>query len=694
MTDKKRKWVITSAWPYVNAIPHLGNLIGSVLSGDVFARYCRLKGDQVLYVSGSDVHGTPVAVSAIEEKVTPEELAYKNHQTIKKLFEKWEISYDNYTQTHNPVHIKFTQDFYRQVEKNGFVSTKTQEVFYCEHDNLYLPDRFVVGICPYCGSEYARGDQCDTCGKLLEPEDLINPKCKHCHKTPVKRETTHWYLDFNKCEDGIRKFVENNKYIPANARTMSLNFLKEGLPSRAITRDLEWGIPAPFKGAENKSIYVWFEAVLGYISAVKEWAEKIKENPSLFDEFWHDPNMQSVYFIGKDNIIFHLIIFPGLLVAYNKELPQEKQFTMPYNVSSTEFLNYENDKFSKSRKVGIWIDEALELAPVEYWRYSLLRNRPEKQDTNFLWNQFENDIMELNDIIGNFIHRTLSFISKRFEGKVPEKPTDEELDEEDKKLIVIIHSAPEHVGNLLEHFHLKEALNEIIKIARNGNVYINNKAPWKLMKTDKKRAGYTFYLAAQMVRTLAVLLTPYIPGVSKKIFLALGNNESPDKIRWESAAELRVQPHTKIPLAKPLFQKLDVKELQKKLDLLHGIVPNEDTELKKQSSSTLISYDDFIKLDLRTGTIVNAEKVPETSHLLKLQVDTGEKSLRTIVAGVGKTYSAEELVGTQIIVLVNLEPKTIKGITSHGMLLAVDLKKKGTTLLRPEKSIPNGSKIR
>ncbi|MCF2140634.1 MAG: methionine--tRNA ligase [Candidatus Lokiarchaeota archaeon] len=691
--SKKRKWVITSAWPYVNAIPHLGNLIGSVLSSDVFARYCRLKGDDVVFVSGSDVHGTPVAVSAIEQNTTPEKLAQKNHQIIKDLFEKWQISYDNYTQTHNPIHIKFTQDFYRQVEKNGFVSTKTQEVFYCEHDKLYLPDRFVVGICPHCGSEYARGDQCDACGKLLEPEDLIDPKCKHCHKTPIKRETTHWYLDFNKCEDGIRNFVENNKYIPANARTMSLNFLKEGLPSRAITRDLEWGIPAPFKDAKDKSIYVWFEAVLGYISAVKEWAEEIKKDSTLFDKFWHDPDTRSVYFIGKDNIIFHLIIFPGLLVAYNKDLPPEEQFTMPFNVSSTEFLNYENQKFSKSRKVGIWINEALEIAPVEYWRYSLLRNRPEKQDSNFLWSQFGNDVLELNDIIGNFIHRTLSFITKRYDSQIPDGPNSEDIDEEDQILIDTIKSAPSKVGDLLEHFHLKEALNEIIKIARVGNVYINNKAPWKIIKTDKTKAGHTFYLAAQMVRTLSILLSPFIPNIGEKILQALGSKESIKSISWDSASELKVEAGRKIPPAKPLFQKLDIKELQTKLDTIHGVQSSSENKASS-SAKPVIDYKDFSKLDLRTGTIVDAEKVPDTSHLIKLQVDLGEESLRTIVAGIGKTYKAEELIGTQIVVLSNLAPKKIRGITSHGMLLAVDLKKKGTTLVRPENGIPNGSLIR
>ncbi len=701
MDNTRRKWIITSAWPYVNAMPHLGNMIGSVLSGDVFVRYVRAKDDEAIYVSGSDEHGTPVAVSAIEQNMTPEELTKINHAKIKDLFLKWNISYDNYTHTHNPTHIQFIQDFYRQVEKNGLVSTKEEDMFYCEHDKLFLPDRFVEGTCPHCQSEFARGDQCDACGKLLDPEELVNAHCKHCKRTPIKKRTKHWYLDFGKTEEGIRGFVENNKYLPSNALSASLNFLKEGLPSRAITRDLEWGIPAPFEGSDNKSIYVWFEAVLGYLSAVKEWAEMDQKDPSKFAYFWNDPNTKSVYFIGKDNIIFHLIIFPGLLVAYNKGLPKEQQFTMPFNVSSTEFLNYENEKFSKSRQVGIWIDDALELAPVEYWRYSLLRNRPEKQDSNFLWDQFEKDVLEVNDIIGNFIHRTLTFIVRQYESKVPIGPTEDQLDDKDRKLIEVISTSSQKVGDLLEKFKLKEALNEIISIARQGNIYINDKAPWKMIKTDKVKAGYTFNLAIQMVRTIGILLQPFIPGISQKIMTAIGSSETFDTALWDTASELKVPVGQIVPKAVPLFQKLDIKELKKKLNRMQG-KPEEEAssegsakkkkKVKKQKPT--IDYETFTKLDLRVGTVVAAEYVPDSKNLLLLQVDVGEDKPRTIVAGIAKQYTPEEIKGTQVTVLTNLEPKAIRGIESNGMLLAADMKKKGAALIRPGSDTPNGSLIR
>ncbi|QEE16704.1 methionine--tRNA ligase [Promethearchaeum syntrophicum] len=691
---KKRKWVITSAWPYVSATPHLGNMIGSVLSGDVFTRYLRSKGDEVLYVSGSDTHGTPVMVAAIEEKTTPEKLAPKNHAIIKELFQKWLISYDNYTQTHNPTHIKFIQDFYRQVEKNGFVTSKEEEMFYCEYDKLFLPDRYIEGICPHCSSEFARGDQCDACGKLLEPEELINPHCKQCKKSPIKKKTRHWYLDFSKTEEEIHNFVVNNEHLPPNARSASLNFLKEGLPTRSITRDLDWGIPAPFDGAEGKTIYVWFEAVLGYISAVKEWAEKIKKDPKKFQYFWNDPKTRSVYFIGKDNIIFHLIIFPGLLIAYNKNLPKNEQFTMPFNVSSTEFLNYENNKFSKSRGVGIWIDDALELAPIEYWRYSLLRNRPEKQDSNFLWSQFEKDILELNDIIGNFIHRTLSFIHKNYDSKVPNAPPDEQIDEEDKKLIKTIKSSSKRVGDLFERFKIKDALNEIISISRKGNIYINNKAPWKMIKENKEKAGYTFYFAIQLVRTIGILLEPFIPNISEQILKNIGSSEKLSKGLWNSASKLKVPSNQTIPKPKPLFQKIDVKEIQKKLAKMHGKSEGNEKNLTEKEEIPEIDYEDFQKLKFRIGTIIEAELVPDTKNLIKLIVDTGETEKRTIVAGIGKNYSPDELIDTQVVVLTNLKPKIIKKIKSRGMILACDLKKKGAALLRPIDNVKNGTIIK
>ena len=677
----QNKWVVTSAWPYVNATPHLGNMIGSVLSADVFARYLRLKGEEVVFVSGSDSHGTPVAVEAKKQNIPAKVLALKNHSKIKDLFERWNISYDNYTITHNPTHIEFVQNFYLDVQKNGYIFEREIDTLYCEHDHFFLPDRFVEGTCPHCGDENARGDQCDKCQKLLTPLELIQPRCVICEKPPVIRTTKHWYLDFPKLQDRLKKLIEENEIIPSNARQMCLNSIEEGLPERAITRDLEWGIPAKFKGAEEKTIYVWFEAVLGYVSAVKEWAEKIKDNPKLFDYFWKDKNTKTVYFIGKDNIIFHLIVFPGLILAYNENKKKKEQLVLPYNVSSTEFLMYENDKFSKSRGVGIWIDEALELAPLDYWRFNLVYNRPEKSDTSFLWSEFDNNIKTLNDNIGNFIHRTLTFINKQFKGTIPKKI---EYDNIDEKFIFNLNSISERIGDLLDQFELRKALREIVTFAKEGNVYLNDKAPWHLIKKNKEAAGHVFNICSQAVYAFGILLAPFIPDTSKKILEYLNISKDINELSWHSISEDSLKNGQRIKTPKPLFEKLDIKEIQEKLNQIRS-------KKQIQEEVELISYDEFKKLDIRVGLVENVEKVPKADKLYKLTVDIGTEK-RTLVAGLAEYYKGEELKGKKIIVLTNLEPRKLRGITSQGMLLAAE-DGKIVSFLTPEKDVKPGSKI-
>ena len=681
MKTRKKKWIITSAWPYVNAIPHLGNMIGSVLSSDVFARFCRLKGDEVVFVSGSDSHGTPVAVAAKKQNVPAEELAMKNHEIIKTLFQKWKISYDNYTHTHNPIHIKFVQDFYLDVQQNGFIFEREIESLYCPTDNLYLPDRFVEGICPHCGAPGARGDQCDNpeCGKLLTPLELKEAKCAICNSTPQVKKTKHWYMNFPKLQERLEELIENNEIIPPNARLMCLNSITEGLPERAITRDLKWGIPAPFKGAENKSIYVWFEAVLGYISAVKEWAEKVIEKPEKFDYFWNDPDSKAVYFIGKDNIIFHLIIFPGLEMAYNDDKHEDKKFILPYNVSSTEFLMYENDKFSKSRGGGVRIDEALKLAPLDYWRFNLIYNRPEKSDTSFLWSEFDNNVKMLNDVIGNFIHRSLTFIDKQFKSTIPKKI---DLDDIDKEFLLKINTISNKIGKLLENFELRKALREIVNFGREGNGYLNDKAPWHLIKKNKDAAGHVFNICSQAVFALAILLRPFIPETSDNILDYLNLSDNVEQLSWHDIDENAIKEGHKIKVPKPLFQKLEVEEIKEKLKILR----EEGKGVKE-----LVSYEEFKKLDIRVALVVNVEKVPKADKLYKLTIDLGTEK-RTLVAGLAQHYKVDELKGTKIAILANLEPRKLRGITSEGMLLAA-VEGDVVSVLKPDKDISPGTKV-
>lgn len=674
---KKGKWVITSAWPYVNAIPHLGNMIGSTLSSDVFARFLRLRGDEVVFVSGSDSHGTPVAIEAKKLGVSTKDLALKNHEVIKDLYKKWNLSYDNYTVTHNPIHIEFVQNFYLDVQKNGFIFEKEIESFYCEKDQLFLPDRFVEGICPHCVFEDARGDQCDNCQKLLTPLELNKPRCAICGDPPLIKKTKHWYFDFPKMQNMLAEFIDENELIPQNARQMCLNSISEGIPERAITRDLEWGIPAKFEGAENKTIYVWFEAVLGYISAVKEWADTIIKKPEKFDYFWRDKNTRTVYFIGKDNIIFHLIVLPGLLFGYNKDKPEVDKFVLPYNVSSTEWLMYENTKFSKSRGIGIWIDDALELAPLDYWRFSLLYNRPETSDTSFLWPEFENNIKALNDNIGNFIHRTLTFIEKQFKSKIPERSN---IDEIDKKFLDLIESMGRLTEDNMINFKIRKSIRDIVSFGKDCNIYLNTKAPWHLIKDDKVKAGHVFNICAQAVHAFAILLNPFIPDTSFQIlsYLNLDSN-----IKWQDIKNNAIKAGHKIKTPKPLFQKVDIKELQEKLKTLK--------EKKEKGDSELVSYEDFKKFDIRVALIEEIEKVPKADKLYKLSIDLGDEK-RILVAGLAEHYKIDELKGKKIVILANLEPRKLRGIESQGMLLAAvdgDI----VSVLTPDKKIPPGAKI-
>ena len=678
--NHKGKWVVTSAWPYVNATPHLGNLIGSTLSADVFARFLRMNGEEVVFVSGSDSHGTPISVEAKRLNVPAEELALKYHKIIKDLHDKWQISFDNYTITHNPIHIEFVQKMYLDIQKNGLIFEKEIESLYCENDNLFLPDRFVEGICPHCKHDGARGDQCDKCQKLLTPLELIKPICAICGNTPVIRKTKHWYFDLPKLQDRLTKFIEDNEIIPSNARQMCLNMIAEGLLERAITRDLEWGIPAPFKGAENKTIYVWAEAVLGYITATKEWAEKIINDPDKFDYFWKDSETKTVYFVGKDNIIFHLILFPGLILGYNNDKKEGEQFVLPYNVSSTEFLMYENDKFSKSRGIGIWIDEALKLAPLDYWRFNLLFNRPETSDTSFLWSEFDNNIKTLNDNIGNFIHRTLTFIEKQFNSKIPEKIEDDEID---KKFLEKLNYISTEVGESLSNFKIRKAIRDIVNFGKEGNIYLNEKAPWHLIKEDKKAAGHVFNICAQAVYALAVLLGPFIPETSDKILSYL-NAPILSNLTWDSINEnsLKAGQKTKKPI--PLFQKFDIEDIKKEYKKLKEGKP-------KEGEKELISYEDFKKLDIRIGKVETVEKVPKADKLYKLSIDLGTEK-RTLVAGLAEHYKVDDLKGKKIVVLTNLEPRKLKGITSQGMLLAA-VEGDNVSIIIPDKDLPPGARI-
>jgi len=551
---KLGKVLVTSAWPYINVTPHIGNLVGSVLSADVVARYYRLKGEDVLLVSGSDEHGTPIEVEAIRQGISPKELTDRNHAKVAELFKKWEISYDNYTRTESPVHQEFVQHHLMKIYRNGYIFAQETQMLYCEKCNRFLPDRFVEGKCPYCGSERARGDQCDACGRLLETTFLIDPYCVVCKSKPTVKTTKHWYIDLSKFSEELSRYIRDNAQFPSNAKNFSLNWIKEGLKPRAVTRDVEWGIPAPFPEAEGKTIYVWVEAVLGYVSATIEYFRKI-EQPEKWKGFWFNKDSKTLYFVGKDNIPFHTIILPALLLASGES------YNLPWNVSATEFLQFKGEKASKSQRIGIWIDEALELFPADYWRFFLMAIRPETKDANFSWDLFIEKInSDLNDTFGNFIHRTLAFINSQFDGQIPQPET---LDADDEKVLKTLREKVEAIAQDIESSRLQSAASTLISISRMGNQYLNEKEPWNLIKKDKRKTAAVLYVAAQIVKALAIVSAPFIPSTAEELWKTLNLPGNVYQQRWNETLK-PIQAKHKIAKAKPLFQKIDADE--QKLD--------------------------------------------------------------------------------------------------------------------------------
>lgn len=553
------KVLVTCGWPYVNYIPHLGTLV-QVLSADVVARYYRLKGEDVVMVSGSDEHGTPIEVEALRLGISPKQLTDKNHAKVVELFKKWGFSFNNYTRTENPVHKEFVQNHLMKIYNNGYIFVQETEMPYCEKCGRFLPDRFVEGKCPYCSHERARGDQCDACGRLLEPTLLIEPYCVICKSKPAIKSTKHWYFDLSRFSEKLRDYISNNKQLASNTRNFSLSFIKEGLKPRAVTRDVEWGIPAPFPEAENKTIYVWVEAVLGYVSATIEYFKNCGE-PEKWREYWFNKDAKTLFFIGKDNIPFHTIIFPALLLG------SHENYSLPWNVSATEFLQFKGEAFSKSRRIGVFIDEVLELFPADYWRYFLAATRPETKDTNFSWKLFIEKVnADLNDTLGNFIHRTLKFINSQFNSEVP-KPRS--LSEDDERVLKTLEERVETIGKEIEDCRLQSAANDVVSISRMGNQYLNEKEPWNVIKKDRDKAANTIYVAAQIVKTLALVSAPFIPFAAEELWRILELPGSVHEQEWDEALK-PLPPSHKIGEAMPLFRKIEASS-EKLVEMLEEV---------------------------------------------------------------------------------------------------------------------------
>jgi methionyl-tRNA synthetase len=678
----KEKVLVTSALPYANGPIHLGHLSGAYLPADIYVRYKRLNGDDVLYICGSDEHGVPITITADKEKVSPQVIIDRFHEANKKAFEKFGMSFDNYSRTSLPIHHQTAKEFFLEFYNSGLFVEKKSNQFYDEKAKMFLPDRYVEGTCPRCGNEQARSDECENCGSLYDPSELINPKSKVSGETPILKETTHYFFPLGKYQPELEKYVNemNEKYgWKENVLQYCRGWFKEGLKDRAITRDLDWGVKVPVDSAAGKVIYVWFEAVLGYISSTKEYSQ-LKNQSELWKKYWQDVSTKYIAFIGKDNIVFHTIIFPAILMAWNEG--KKEKYCLPQNVPANEFLNFEGKKFSKSRGWGIDVDEFLNIFPPDPLRYTLAANLPENHDTDFYWKEFQlRNNSELADILGNFINRTFTFVHKHFDGKVPTRGKLEKIDQE---MLNEISEYPKRVGNLFEKYRIKDGVNEIMNLARDGNKYFNDSQPWVTIKSDKEKCGTTLNICLQAIYTLAELFYPVIPFSSEKLFTLL--NKKP--VDWKESGKTFLKEGHQINSAEILFPKIEDEVIEEQISKLG----NQNTENVKIADE-LITYDDFMKTKLKVAEVLSAEKITKSKKLMKLKVmlDDGE---RQVVAGIAEHYNPEDLVGKKVIIVANLQPAKLMGEESRGMILAVEKEPGGLQVIQVDNSVKNGTRVK
>ncbi len=677
----KEKIIVTSALPYANGPIHLGHLSGAYLPADIYVRYKRLTGADIVYISGSDEHGVPITISADKEKVNPQVIVDRFHNINKKAFERFGMSFDNYSRTSLPIHHETAKEFFLEFYNRGLFVEKKSNQFYDEKAKMFLPDRYVEGTCPRCGYEEARSDECENCGSLYDPSELINPKSKITGETPSLKETTHYYFPLGKYQSELEKYVEemNKKYgWKDNVLQYCRGWFKEGLKDRAITRDMDWGIKVPVESAVGKVIYVWFEAVLGYISSTKEYSQ-IKNDPDLWKKYWQDPETKYIAFIGKDNIVFHTIIFPAILMAWNEG--EKEKYCLPQNVPANEFLNFEGKKFSKSRNWGIDVDEFLDIFPPDPLRFTLAANLPENRDTDFYWKEFQlRNNSELADILGNFINRTFTFVFKHFEGKVPPVGKLEKIDEE---MLKTISEYPKKVSELFERYKIKDGVLEIMNLARDGNKYFNDSEPWKTIKSDKEKCGTTLNICLQGIFTLAELFSPVIPFTSEKILRMLNSKF----VDWLKSGNTNLNENLELNKAEILFPKIDDKMIDTQMQKLKK---EEDNNL---ISDEMISYDDFMKTKLKVAEIIGADKIKKSDKLLRLRVRIGEDE-KQVIAGIAKSYNPEDLLGKKVVVVANLLPAKLMGEESHGMILAVEDEIGGLNILSVDEKVKTGTRVK
>lgn len=676
MNKNFKRTTVTTALPYANGPVHIGHLAGVYVPADIYVRYLRLKGQEVLFVGGSDEHGVPITIRARKEGCTPQDVVDRYHNLIKKSFEEFGISFDVYSRTTSDTHHQLASDFFKTLYEKGEFIEKTSQQYYDEEAKTFLADRYITGECPHCHAEGAYGDQCEKCGTTLSPTDLINPKSTISGSKPVMKETKHWYLPLDKHESWLREWIlEDHKEWRPNVYGQCKSWLDVGLQPRAVSRDLDWGIPVPVEGAEGKVLYVWFDAPIGYISNTKELL------PDSWEKWWKDPETRLVHFIGKDNIVFHCIVFPAMLKA-------EGSYILPDNVPSNEFLNLEDDKISTSRNWAVWLHEYLVDFPgkQDVLRYVLTANAPETKDNNFTWKDFQaRNNNELVAVFGNFINRAIVLTHKYFGGQVPALG---ELSDYDKATIKEFQDVKTTLEEYLNVFRFRDAQKEAMNLARIGNKYLADTEPWKLAKTDMNRVATIMNISLQIAANLAIAFDPFLPFSAAKLRKMLNI----DSFTWESlgSTDLLAEGHALQP-AELLFEKIEDAAIDAQIQrLLDTKKANEQAAWQPQAAKEDIQFDDFTKLDIRIGTILEAKPVPKTSKLMQLLVDTGLDK-RTIVSGVSESFKPEDMIGKQVPVLINLKPRSFRGIESHGMILYPSDSEGKYLLMSPEREVRPGT---
>ena len=678
MTKKFNRTTVTSALPYANGPVHIGHLAGVYVPADIYVRYLRLKGEDVLFIGGSDEHGVPITIKAKKEGVTPQDIVDRYHNIIKDSFKEFGISFDIYSRTSGPVHHEVASDFFKKLYEKGEFIEKESEQYYDEEAKQFLADRYITGECPHCHADGAYGDQCEKCGTSLSPLDLINPKSAISGSKPVLKSTKHWYLPLDKHEGWLREWIlEDHKEWRPNVYGQCKSWLDMGLQPRAVSRDLDWGIPVPVEGAEGKVLYVWFDAPIGYISNTKELL------PDTWEKWWKAEDTRLVHFIGKDNIVFHCIVFPAMLKA-------EGSYILPDNVPSNEFLNLEGDKISTSRNWAVWLHEYLVdfKGKQDVLRYVLTANAPETKDNDFTWKDFQaRNNSELVAIYGNFVNRTLVLTHKYFEGKVPQRG---ELTDYDKETLKEFSDIKLEVEKLLDNFKFRDAQKEAMNLARIGNKYLADTEPWKLAKTDMERVGTILNIALQITANLAIAFEPFLPFSSAKLrdMLKLSSWS------WSNLGSIDLlETGAEISPAELLFEKIEDAAIDAQIQRLEDTKKqNEINSYKPEEVKENVSFDEFMKLDIRVGTVLECQKVPKADKLLQFKIDDGMGG-RTIVSGIAQHYNPEDLVGKQVCFIANFPPRKLKGIESQGMILSAEDANGRLVVISPSDLVTNGVKV-